>query len=292
MKNETKNGVVSTETSEPLANGGVDFPMVAIPEGGLAVDLGKEVERIEKDIEAYKKVKTISLKMTNHLDWLIQGDGFYLTGSGADKIAPIWGVHRSVPDPQKEWLEDDNGRYFQFVAHGKAVSRTLGVYVEDIGTCSQRDKFFGQVGGNLKPLEDIDVNMIRKKAVSNCHVRLIKRICGLLNVTESELKDAGISVSKVAKVEYKTGAKKAEKALGKKAKEGRDRIWEICLALADGSEMDAKYVLGEISKFKDSAGKEKKVTDIKSLTSEKWTAVILAAAEKRYAEFMPDEAKK
>jgi len=204
--------------------------------------------------------------------------------SGAEKIAIAWGIHIKSETPKLEWHEDKKGRYFQFVVHGQAVSKKLNRYVEDIGTCSQRDKFFGTVNGKLLPIEDVDMNMIRKKAVTNLYNRLIKRLAGLVNIETDELKAAGIDIGKITKVKFRSGKKKEERKLSKEALKKREKLWNICLELVAGNEAEAFAKLTKFSSF--TVGKKTfKAEKLEDLKSDKWIDATYGRAVKEYEDY-------
>jgi len=154
--------------------------LLAIPQTGIKIE--EEIERLEKNIELFNRIKIVSLKLTKASDWVDQGGSPYLMDRGAENIAIAWGVDiTDVTLGPPEWAEDEHGRYYTFIARGKAYSKKLGRYVEDIGVCSQRDRFFGMVGGKLKPIEDVDMANIRRKAVTNLYTRLIHQAGSRLN---------------------------------------------------------------------------------------------------------------
>jgi len=265
-------------------NGESEMPGVSIPEEESIINITQQIEQVEQNIEFFKKVRTLSLSLTNYKDWLFQEDSLYLMDSGAEKIAIAWGIHIKSETPKLEWHEDKKGRYFQFVAHGQAVSKKLNRYVEDIGTCSQRDKFFGTVNGKLLPIEDVDMNMIRKKAVTNLYNRLIKRLAGLVNIETDELKAAGIDIGKITKVKFKSGKKKEERKLSKEALKKREKLWNICLELVAGNEAEAFAKLTKFSSF--TVGKKTfKAEKLEDLKSDKWIDATYGRAVKEYEDY-------
>ena len=258
----------------------VEMPIISVPERGLAIE--KELAEIERNIEFFKKVQQIALKLTRPEDWINIGGSPYLMDRGAEKIGIAFGVDISDVKLSMEWNEDEQGRYYTFVASGKAYSKKLGRYVEDIGVCSQRDKFFGLADGKLLPMANVDMANIRRKAVTNLYSRLIKRVTGLMGVIWEDLEKAGITKDATQKVDFKSGRKKAEANLSPAALEKRSEIWRICLELTNGKEAEAKKILAGISSFRDKDGKEHHIDDIASLTSEKWIEKIYNRAMELY----------
>jgi hypothetical protein len=212
---------------------------------------------------------------------------------GTENVAVAFGVDISDLRLSMEWAEDGKGQYYSFIAAGKAYSKKLGRYVEDIGICSQRDKFFGMIGGKFKEVAEVDMANVRRKAVTNLYNRLIKRVIGLMGVTFADLEAAGISLKAVQKVDYKSGAQKAEAAanLPEDAKKKRDAIWSMLMEIAVGDETMAKGFLKSISMWKDDQKKEHFVDDISRLTSEKWIATLYGKVKKEHEAVMAKREK-
>lgn len=271
-------------------------PMLAVPaheeiEAARRVDIEKVIDYAEKKVELYKKIRIIALKATNESDWIIQKDGPYLMERGAAGVANLFGVDIPKFIVDREWSEDDKGRYYTYVAIGSAYSRSLGRWVSDIGTCSQRDKLFGMIGGELRPMEEVDVNMIKKKAVTNLKNRLVKGLCGILNVIEEDLIVAGLDPKKMKRIEYKTGTKRREAALTKEVKELRDKLWKMMLELTAGAEEAAKAVLEKHSAFETRDGRKVVAKSKEDLASEKWIKATYGRVKKEYDKAFGEDKK-
>jgi hypothetical protein len=286
-----------------------EIDLISIPQKDekSLMEIGKELDAIEKNFELFNRLKVIAIKLTKPTDWVIQSDGRggqspYLMDRGAENVAIAFGVD-ILPGIQlrQEWAVDDRGRYYTFISQGRAFSKKLNRFVEDIGVCSQRDKFFGKIGNEFKPIEDVDMANIRRKCITNLYNRLIKRVIGLMNLTIDDLKSAGFNIEAIPKIEYKTGAQKAEAQLSEIDLLKRDAIWKTCLQLVAGDEKSALDSLKYHSTFKgkDDQGKDKDifVTSIKGLTTPRWINItfsnVKAAFKKQYPKepFPFDEAK-
>lgn len=267
------NGEVKDEALEQA-----EMPLISIPAKELSIE--QQVERLEKNIELFNKIKTVSLKLTKEKDWVLQKeDSPYLMDRGAENIAIAWGIDISGVDLKMEWAEDEKGRYYIFTATGKAYAKKLGRYVEDIGVCSQRDKFFGMAGGTLKEIEDVDMANIKRKAVTNLYNRLIKRVVGLMNVTVDDLVAAGLDVKKIPKIDYKKGSQKVTKTFSSAYQEKLQKIRDIATRLAQGNEEIARKAIKEASYFKSKDGKEVFAENVSQLTTEKWIDMTLGRIE-------------
>lgn len=253
----------------------------------------KAITRIEKDVLIFKKIKIVALKLTGEKDWLLQkkrkeDEGSpYLQDRGAEQIRIAFAVDVSGLELRSEWMEDERGRYITYIASGKAFSKKLGSYLEDIGTCSQRDRFFAKIGDRFKEIEDVDLTNIRKKAVTNLYNRLIKRTTGILNVTVDDLKLAGLDISKIPTIEYAEGSTKREAQLSDQAKEERTLIEKLANLLTENDD-EKRALLKKLTLFKGDDQKERFIQDVKELHSEKWISALLGKIKGEMKKQMPD----
>ncbi len=255
-----------------------EMSLINIPAAGFSVE--KEIQEIEKGVELFNRIKIVALKLTKPTDWVDQGGSMYLMDRGSENIAIAFGVDISGLEMKMEWVDDPKGRYYAFVASGKAYSRKLGRWVEDIGVCSQRDKFFGKIGDKFKEIEDVDMANIRRKAVTNLYNRLIKRVVGLSGVTVDDLKASGMDVSKIGRVEYKGGSQKASD-LSLDGKDIKAKLESMLVRMSNNDKAVATKLLEKFSYWKGDDGKEHSVNDISKL-SEKWLASTYGKAKKEY----------
>lgn len=156
----------------------------------------------EKRIEAIKKIKILTLKVTNSHDWVDQQGKPYLLVSGAEKVRALWGISWSIDPPVKESFEDG---HFNFTYTGKFTFN--GCTIEVVGSRSSRDGFFKRYNWinkvkTLLPPSEIDSTNVQKAAYTNCIGNGITRILGIRNMTWEDLKEAGIKIDKMVKIEY------------------------------------------------------------------------------------------
>lgn len=181
--------------------------IISLPEATAETSKGEQLplERMaataERQIVALKKVMLAALKMTAPQDWVILGGQPYLTGSGAEKVARLFGISWYDFEIKEDRYEDDKGPYVVFTCKGKF---RMGPHeIEAIGTASTRSAFFGKAHGELKPLSDIDLPAVKKAAVTNCIVNGVKRLLGIRTIGIEALRAAGIDISKIPSVSYK-----------------------------------------------------------------------------------------
>lgn len=164
------------------------------------------IAQAEKRVEILKKVLGVAVKRTNPKDWTDMQGHPYLTASGAEKIAPLFGLKMEGVVHQRMEREDEKGKYYIYQAQARFWWAAGDM--EAIGVCSSRDKFFSwdSAKKEWKPLHETDEGNIMKAAFSNLLVNGITRSLGLRNLTWADLEPFGIKQSDTAKVEYNKGA--------------------------------------------------------------------------------------
>jgi hypothetical protein len=151
-------------------------------------------KQAEKQVDFVKKVKIISVRVTNYMDWINQDGNPYLEVSGTMKINQLWGVSISDQKIDIQTITDEKGTYKVVVVTGKGTWR--GHTIEDVGTCTTRDQLFSKAYGVEKKQEDVSLENVIKAATTNFHNRLIKKIIGL-KFTWEDLQEAGLDVEKI-----------------------------------------------------------------------------------------------
>lgn len=171
-------------------------------------DLEYAIKTAEKTMELVKKIKVLAIKQTNKHDWVDMQGKPYLQSSGAEKIARLFGISWRICDgyPKREDKQDEKGSYYIYSYKGEFTMG--GKSIEVIGTCSQRDKFFGKdknTETGFKNTADVDITNIMKKANTNMINRGITTLLGIRNLTWEEVKAGGVDSSQTTKVTYAQG---------------------------------------------------------------------------------------
>lgn len=220
-----------------------------IPATGDVHNVEESLRAGEKYLELMKRMRLLAIKLTNNLDWSNQGGKPYLEKSGCDKIASAFGVKIYEATFEKENIKDDKGEYVLYTcsAHGAWNN----VEESEIGTCSSRDDFFGKISGGYKPLSEVDLTDVKKKAFTNLANRLIKKLLGLSFTWEEikELSGGSVTAENVAKIEFSQGARGGNTD-SPATKKLRDECRTWILKLCDGEEESAKKMLVEMTTFK------------------------------------------
>jgi hypothetical protein len=280
--NEAKTQNGSIAVTEPIDERVIspEVSLINLPARGI--DIERELAGIEKNIQLFNRIKVVALKLTKSSDWVDMG-GPYLMDRGTENVAIGFGVDISEVRLALEWAEDNKGRYYTYVASGKAYSKKLGRYVEDMGVCSQRDKFFGWDKSTRawRAIEEVDMANIRRKAVTNLYNRLIKRVIGLMSVTWEDLTAAGIDRTKIARVEYMAGRERAETEISEEGKDVRTKLGDMLMRMANNDKAGAAKLLEKYSFWVDGEKKEHKATSLANM-SEKWIKTTYGRVKKDY----------
>ena len=162
----------------------------------------------EERLAALTKIKKVALKLTNPHDWVDESGKPYLQGSGAEKVARLFGISWRISEPTTENLE--GGHYIIAYTGEFALG---GAIIAAIGTRSSKDGFFKKYkyAGDQRvelPVSEIDQGDVKKAAYTNLLANGITRLLGIRNLTYGELTEyAGITREQVTPVEYKKGGK-------------------------------------------------------------------------------------
>lgn len=212
----------------------------------------------ERRIANLQKVISLALKITNQNDWVDFQGKPYLGSSGSQKVARLFGVCWREMKTEKVISSDEKGQFYFYKTTALFYLKGKNDLVEATGTTSSKDPFFAKVGGELKPMSEIDETNILKSSVTNCISNGITSLLGLKNLTWEQIKGGGITQNGTAKVNYASGGAGGgiiSQAQGK-------RLYAI--AKSNGWEDDGmKAALKE--KFGYESSKEIKTTDYEKI---------------------------
>jgi len=153
----------------------------------------------EKRVDAVNRIRILAMKVTNGRDWTDQGGNPYMSVSGAEKVARLFGISWRLDEPVRE-NHDDGHFSYTFKGYFSMGSAEIEV----VGTRSSADPFFR--GSKEKPIppSEIDRNDVKKGAMTNCLGNGISRLLGIRNMTWEELEKAGIKRESVGKIHYQS----------------------------------------------------------------------------------------
>ena len=192
---------------EPQAEKQDDIAILA--SGGII----EAARRAEQTVDAYKKIKSISLQLTNNNDWIDEGGKPYLQVSGAEKLRGAFGISWKIDEPSVDTFEDG---HYSYAYQGEFSM--AGQTITALGTRSSKDPFFSRktkwVDGQKEtidtPPDQIDRASVKKGAYTNCIGNGLTRILGIRNLTWEELEASGIKPG--GKVNFKGQDKPREGA--------------------------------------------------------------------------------
>jgi len=130
------------------------------------------IQNAEANVTYIARIKQIALKVTNSNDWLDQGGKPYLSVSGAEKVARLFGVTCYVNEPNIEYEADGSG-HFSYCCTGKFTLNNASIDGV-IGARTSKDPFFKKYkynddGSKMElPISSIDKMDIKKAAYTNC----------------------------------------------------------------------------------------------------------------------------
>lgn len=165
--------------------------------------LNEALLKIENVSQILDKSIRIALRRTKPQDWVRMGSKYYLMASGVEKIRGVFGLYFRDRVIVREDFPDGT---YSYICSGIAGSKLLdglfgeGITIDIEGARSSQDDFYSSNNRSPDPMD------VRKSAYANFIVRSAKTILGLGNYTEADLKEMGVNVGKVAKVDYKEGA--------------------------------------------------------------------------------------
>jgi hypothetical protein len=198
----------------------------------------------EKRIEAVKKIKAISLRVTNPQDWVDEGGKPYLQVSGGQKVARVFGISWRIDQPIFIIDEDGHFRY-----EYKGYFSMGNIEIEVIGIRSSKDPFFRGSKENPKPPSEIDKGNVQKSALTNCVGNGITSLLGLKNLTWEDLTDAGISRDKTNSVSF------SKKEMTEESKGQRDEIQKMLNEMFNNDPAKVSEALEKITSFPGKDGK-------------------------------------
>lgn len=238
-------------------------------------------ELAEKRVEAINRIKRAALAVTNARDWTNQNGNPYMQVSGGEKVARLFGISWRIDEPQLTIYEDG---HFSFTYKGYFSFGLATIEFE--GSRSSRDPFFSKAHGKDIPPSEIDRNNIKKAALTNTIGNGVTRILGIRNLSWDDLKDSGIDISKITKIEY------AKTEMTEEAKDLRKKIGKMLMEMAGNNKAEASKLLIKYTSFVSKKGEEVKGKSSITALSEKAIPVTYGKVQKAYEEWKKEKKEK
>ncbi len=254
----------------PKKDDGVSFPLIT----------DEQFEQAERSLANVLKIKRLAFRVTNKNDWNDVGGRPYLNESGCMKVGALFGVSLTGTEV-KELRESYEGQdVVRYVA--KTTATFLGRQIELEGLSASSEPFFSRKNGQAIPLSEIDLNAVRKKAVTNAHNRAIKKILGLGGITWDEVRDAGVRKDDVSSVEYKRPPARAEPQAVQdsmtRALAAKTRLQNMLTDLASFEKVPFGQVLRHYTTFQGKHGETRSAESVERMT-EAWVSKTLERVE-------------
>lgn len=252
-------------------------------------------ETAEKRVDAMKRIITASLRITNESDWVKIGNAYYLQSTGAEKIARTFGISYQILDTQKKMKS--NGHY---VYEYKMRFTMSNVTIDADGIRSSDDDFFTSKvkeeklpDGTTHRLtgktpDEVDERDVKISAYTNCLNNGIKRLIGLRNVSEVQLKAAGLNIDEMRGYGFNT---KQPKEMNESVQNARDEIMKILTEWCNGDETRIGDAIEKYTTFTGKDGREIKGKRTLDGMSEKALLVNLVKIRKAYEDWKKEHGR-
>ena len=247
----------------------------------------------EKAVANLSRLRTLALSVTGDLDWVDLSGHPYLTTSGTLKIAALFSVSFTgtrVEETREKLGEKEIVRYSVMLR-----ARFMGRELDVVGGASSDESFFAKRDGKAVPLSEVNLNSVRKKAVTNAQSRAVKAILGLGGLTWEDLKQAGVQVKAMPRVDF---GKAKEARAAKPAKSApaatapaattpatskvKERLASRILELATFEGKPFDNMLRRYTEFKGVDGQPHWAKSVEQM-SDAWVARIYERVEKDWA---------
>ena len=228
-------------------------------------------EVTEQDIVAMEKralmmakrfdtMRKAALSTTSIADWIDENGKPYLVEGGCKKVGGIYGVSSGRPEYNTVKDRDDIGDKVDIECIAETRWRDRSIF--EVGTASSRDPFFGKANGKFLPLSEIDMNDVKKKALTNALNRGLKAIVGLSMTWEEIAEITGGRITQAKVVGTGRGVAYGSGSQGGKAKDKtpgetaatREEVWTAILEMAGGDAASATKMLTAWTAFKGRTG--------------------------------------
>jgi hypothetical protein len=182
---------------------------------------------------------------------------------------------------ERDTIDGRDIRRYQAVVKARWGDRE----VDADGVASSDDDFFGRKNGQNLPLGEVDLNSVRKKAVTNAQARALKKMLGLGGLTWDDVKAGGVDRSKLGSVDYGKSKARKQDRTGASGAELLTLTRNMLLDLAGGDPAEAKRLCIELSSFTAKDGKHVRGKERPDDLSEAWLKSTHEKGEKAWEEW-------
>lgn len=209
MSQQEKSDAVEGEVVEEDQGAG----LAVVADSGLRpIDLGQLTAWAESRQKALAVLMEVAIASTKAADWSDQNGKPYPEQGACTGIIGLVGINITPPEEQKEYFEDELGRYYVYFLRSEIVVPKFAIGpLPIIGRCSSRDQFFAWKRDAarkkvLRPQSEIDPGDIKSKAYTNLRYRAVKasvpEIAGMTWDRLKELTAGKVSRETVKQIHY------------------------------------------------------------------------------------------
>jgi len=296
-KNEDKNKapeVLEENESSPendLPVAPPDNTIQMMPTNLVSGDLEASMIKAEKYLKIQDRLRKLAVTLTSIADWVNEGGKPYLQWTGTAKVAMAFGVSYEQMVYKSTKFKDDLGEYIVFDCNGYVTWQ--GRKIPEAGTGSSRDAFFGKRNGEYLPTSEVDLNNVKKKALTNFLNRGLKSMIGLSFTWAeiSEFTNGTITADKVQRVDYDPpGGGGGKVPDSEELKEKKKKLGNMILEMCKGSKEAASQYLLDLTTFTPKGKTEavKGKTQMRYV-SEKQVNMLLGQLKEEYKTFKTDQ---
>lgn len=253
-----------------------------MPTDLVSGDLEASMIKAEKYLAIQDRLRKLAVNVTSVADWVNEGGKPYLQWTGTAKVAMAFGVSYEQMVYKQTKFKDDIGEYVVFDCNGYVTWQ--GRKIPEAGTGSSRDAFFGKRNGEYLPTSEVDLNNIKKKALTNFLNRGLKSMIGLsFSWEEIETITGGkITSAKVAGVSYDQGGAGGKTPESEETKAKKKKLGQMILEICQGNKEAASAYLYKLTTFKTKEGKEIKGKKQMRFVSEKQTDMLFSKVQEEH----------
>ena len=210
MSQQQPSDVVDAEIVENGAKGRTGLAVV--PDAGLhPIDLEELTSWAESRQKALAILMEVAIASTRAADWSDQGGKPYPEQGACSAIIGLVGITITPPKSEKEYFEDELGRYYIYFLESEITVPKFGIGpLPIVGRASSRDQFFAWRTRDgvkeLRPQSEVDPGDIKGKAYTNLRYRAVKaavpEIAGMTWERLTELTGGKVARGKVRQIHY------------------------------------------------------------------------------------------
>lgn len=284
---------VHSEVHESLPVPETDNMIQMMPTNLVSGDLEASMIKAEKYLKIQDRLRKLAVSLTSVADWVNEGGKPYLQWTGTAKIAMAFGVSYEQMAYKSTKFRDDLGEYVVFDCNGYVTWQ--GRKIPEAGTGSSRDSFFGKRNGQFLPISEVDLNNVKKKALTNFLNRGLKSMIGL-SFSWDEIKEftgGKITSATVQNVDYgKPGGGGGKEPDSEELKAKKKRLGNMILEMCNGNKEAASKYLMELTTFTPKGATEPiKGKSSMNYVSENQVNMLLGQLDKQYKTFKDDQKK-